>query len=121
MIHKSDVYFDVVMPMLKQEPLSNYTSGQLHHGDIYIYTNKIYLRDDERWYKADIRDIKDIKTMISRKQILIQFLNYDVVLSSKEYSHLLALRDFLNLAQSYVRSRNSIILGTRARRRIRDN
>ena len=106
MIHKSNVYFDVVVPMLKDDSPSFYPYNQMHHGEIYVFQNKIYLRDDSRWYKANIWDIRDIKTMLPLKLILIRFWNYDMVISCKEHSHLLALRDFLSLSQNYFKSKN---------------
>ncbi len=107
LIHKSDVYFDVVVPLV-EEALPTSGMEQMHHGDIYVYLNKIYLRDDKRWYKANIRDIKDIKTVIPQKQLLIYFSNFNVVLHCEEYSQLLALRDFLNLSQHYFKQRRYI-------------
>jgi len=98
LIHKSDVYFDVIEPMLPQDLLVR-PKRKMHHGEIYIYINEIYLYDGSRWYRADVRDIKAIKSSSQSKEILIQFVNFDLILSCAEYSHLLALRDFLYLAQ----------------------
>jgi hypothetical protein len=61
---------------------------------------QIFLHDEKRWYKANTTDIKEIKTNVSRKEITIHFRNFDMVLSCKEYAHLMALRDFLFLTQN---------------------
>jgi hypothetical protein len=75
-----------------------------HYGEIYIYQDFIFLRDGIRWYRAEIKDIKEIKANSNEKYILIHFFNFDLVLSCREYAHLLALRDYLFLAQ-----RNNVI------------
>ncbi len=69
----------------------------MHRGEMYIYQNKIYLFNGRNWYKARIDDITEIKSISNQKQILIHFLNYDLMIYSNDYSHLLALRDFLTL------------------------
>lgn len=97
MIHESDIYFDVVEPMVGKYPSGEQMPERMHHGEIYIYLNRMYLHDGKRWYKAKIEDIKDIETVIAQKKILIHFWNYDIVLFCSKYSHLLALRDFLFL------------------------
>ncbi len=100
--------------MLKKGFIPREKPAEMHHGDIYIYLNQIYLHDKKRWYKADIEDIKNIQTILNRKQLLIRFWNYDILLFCKEYSYLLALRDFLNLSQNYFMSRNYIPMDTRS-------
>ena len=109
MIHKSEVYFHVLSPVLKKVvPLSK-SQGEMQHGELYIHFNKLYLSDNKRkkhWYKANIRDIKDIKTLLSGKQLLIRFWNFNIVLTCKNPSHLRALRDFLCLSQNYFLARN---------------
>jgi hypothetical protein len=97
------------MPMVEEGSIKSCSLGKMHHGDIYIYLNRIYLYDDKRWYKANIQDIKEIKTILPKKQILIQFWNFDIVLCTQKYSHLLALRDFLNLSQNYLLNNNVLL------------
>jgi hypothetical protein len=112
LIHKSDVYFDVVEPTLDEHILISEPRKNMHHGEIYIYQNQIYLYDGRHWYKANISDIKDIKSLANHKQILIKFWNFDLVLTCNEYPHLLALRDFLFLAQKNYIDNNFLIPGT---------
>ena len=50
---------------------------------------------------VDGPSIKDIKSISNLKKILIHFNNYDLLLFSKDYSHLLALRDYLYLFKEY--------------------
>lgn len=108
LVHKSDVYFDVVKTKIRRPEPFERNEKQLHHGEIYIYLNQIYLYDNKRWFKANIEDIKNIETLLRRKQILIHFLNYDMVLFCKKNSHLMALRDFLKLSHNYFLSNNII-------------
>lgn len=115
LIHKSDVYFDVVKPMVNKLMQGREPQKVKHHGEIYIYLDRIYLYDTKRWYKASMGDILDIKPMISQKQLLIRFRNYDMVLSCDKYSHLLALRDFLNLSQNYFKENNYMFKGNGSR------
>ncbi len=109
LIHKSDVYFDVFEPILDEQTLINESRKKMHHGEIYIYQNQIYLFDGKNWYKANISDIKDIRSLSNHKQILIKFWNFDLVLTCSEYPHLLALRDFLFLAQKNYIENNFLI------------
>lgn len=123
LIHEPDVYFDVVKPKLKKDdsvvnklkhkPQERYWKlkleqyeqyDQLHHGEIYISLGQIFLHDERRWYKAYIKDIKKIKTVVARKELIINFLNFDVVLTCNELSHLLMLRDFLLLSHNFPRA-----------------
>ena len=109
LIRKSDVYFDFFEPMVKEKPEPPLVNDQMHHGEVYVYRNQILLHDDYRWYKANVNDIQDIKTIIPRKQIIIRFGYFGIVLSCKDISRLLAIRDYLNLSQKYFlkkRSRN---------------
>ena len=108
LVHKSDVYFDVVKTKIRRPEPFERAEKRMHHGEIYIYLNQIYLYDNKRWFKAKIEDIKEIETLLRRKQILIHFLNYDMVLFCERYSHLMALRDFLNLSYNYFLSNNFI-------------
>ena len=115
LVHKSDVYFDVVKPMVNKLLQGGEPQKVLHHGEIYIYLDRIYLYDTKRWYKASMGDIQEIKPMISQKQLIIRFRNYDMVLSCDKYSHLLALRDFLNLSQNYFKENNYMYRGNGSR------
>jgi arginine/ornithine N-succinyltransferase beta subunit len=99
LIHKSDVDFDVVEPIINNQSVTIITKDLMHHGEIFIYQDLIFLFDGAKWFKANIQEIKSIKSDSQNKQILIQFSDFDLVISCKEYSHLLALRDFLYLAQ----------------------
>ena len=114
LIHKSDVYFNVLMPIVTEDSNNICSGGQMHHGDIYIYLNRIYLYADKHWYKANVQDIKGIKTNLPQKQILIQFWNFDIVLCTQKYSHLLALRDFLNLSQNYFLKKNVLLQSSKS-------
>jgi len=109
LIHKSDVYFDVTDTEVGELALTGNAVERMHHGEIYIYLDQIYLHEGNRWYKANIKDIKDIKSLASHKQIRIHFLNFDLILFSKDYSHLLALRDFLYLSQINIMANNFMI------------
>lgn len=109
LIRKSDVYFDFFEQMVKGKPKPPLANDQMHHGEVYVYMNQILLHDEYRWYKANVNDIQDIKTILRRKQILIRFGYFGIVISCKEISRLLAIRDYLNLSQRYFlkkRSRN---------------
>ena len=99
LIHKSDVYFDVVEPTATGQEVAIKSKRSMRFGEIYIYLNQIYLNDGTRWYIADIHEIQEIRSISNQKQILIRFINFDLILSCEEYTHLLALRDFLFLAQ----------------------
>jgi hypothetical protein len=69
----------------------------MNQGEMYIYQDKIYFFNGKNWYKANIYDIKEIKSLTHEKQILIHFINYDLLISCEDFSHLLALRDFINM------------------------
>ena len=84
LIHKSDVYFDVIEPMVKNHE-TIWPRERMHHGDIYIYHNEILLFNGQRWYRADIRDIKKIKSLAHNKEILIEFWNFDLILTIQLY------------------------------------
>ena len=99
LIHKSDVDFDVLEPLIDNQSVTIIGKDLMHHGEIFIYQDLIFLFDGARWYKANIQEIKSIKSISQKKQILIQFTDFDLVISCKDYSHLLALRDFLYLTQ----------------------
>jgi hypothetical protein len=100
LIHEPDVYFDVIEPEMMDRISVENTDEQLHHGEIYISLCQIFLHDNKRWYKANIQDIKDIKTDLSHKQLIIHFCEFDMVLSCRDHAHLMALRDFLYLSQN---------------------
>lgn len=103
------MYFDFFEQMVKGKPKPPLANDQMHHGEVYVYMNQILLHDEYRWYKANVNDIQDIKTILRRKQILIRFGYFGIVISCKEISRLLAIRDYLNLSQRYFlkkRSRN---------------
>ena len=106
-IHKADVFFNFFEPKVISTPLAPPFIERLHHGDMYIYLNQIILRDSNRWFRADIQDISKIETLIPRKQILIRFSNFDMILYCKDISQLLAIRDFLNLSQNYLKEKDS--------------
>jgi hypothetical protein len=108
LIHKSDVDFEVFDSMLNEKTKSQ-SKPLLHHGEIYIYQKEIFLYDGLKWYKAEIQDIKGIRSMAHDKKILIKFWDFDLMLSCKDYSHLLALRDFLFLAQKNFSIENLMI------------
>jgi hypothetical protein len=110
LIHKSDIFFDVLEPMTYNLDLDNEPDDLIHKGEMYIYQKQIYLFNGLNWYKANIDDIKEIKSLTRQKRMLIHFLNYDLLLSCNEYSHLMALRDFLNLYQEVNLIEDDIIL-----------
>ncbi|MFW9877300.1 MAG: hypothetical protein ACFFG0_29770, partial [Candidatus Thorarchaeota archaeon] len=89
LIHKSDVDFDVMEPLLDKQSITIIANDLMHHGEIFIYQDLIFLFDGARWYKANIHEIKSIKSDSQNKKILIQFSDFDLVISCKEYSHLL--------------------------------
>lgn len=113
LIHKSNVYFEVVEPLVKEKKITLKSKDLMHYGEIYIYSNFLFLYDRKRWYKADIQDIKSIKSKSNEKQILIQFNDFDLIISCEEYTHLLALRDFLFLAQQNYQLDNFLLEGAR--------
>lgn len=113
LIHKSDVYFEVVESLITKEKGTIKPKDLMHHGEIYIYSSNIFLFDGKRWYKADIKDIKDIKSKSNDRQILIQFKDFNLIVSCEEYAHLLALRDFLFLAQRNYPVDNFMLKGVR--------
>lgn len=92
-----------------KDNLQNFPVGDMHHGEIYIYLNQIFLHHKRRWYKADIDDIINIQTNVSKKQILIRFSNFEIVLHCNDYTHLIALRDFLSLTRSMLPSNNFMV------------
>lgn len=124
MIHKPDVFFNFFEPKVVSSALAPPFTEKLHHGDMYIYLNQLILRDKNRWFRADIQDISIIKTIITRKQILIRFSNFDMILYCKDISQLLAIRDFLNLSQNYLKEKDSkypranILIGNKFQRSI---
>ncbi|WP_455393147.1 hypothetical protein [[Eubacterium] cellulosolvens] len=99
LIHKSDVSFDVLEPIMNPDKIKQKPMHLTHHGEIYIYLNDIFLFDGNKWYRANISDIKEIKSFSNKRRILIHFSNFDLIISCADYTHLLALRDFLFLAQ----------------------
>ena len=113
LIHKSNVYFEVVEPLVADSKVTLRSKDLMHYGEIYIYSNYLFLYDGERWYKADIQDITSIKSISNEKQILIQFKDFDLIISCEEYTHLLALRDFLFLAQQNYQLDNFLLKGAR--------
>lgn len=106
-IHKTDVYFNFFEPKVVKKALMPPLTNQMHHGDFYIYLNQIILHDNDRWFRASIKDIIDIKGIIPKKQIIIHFCNFDLVLFCKDISQLSAIRDFLKLSQNYFVEKNS--------------
>lgn len=116
LIHKTDVFFDVLKPFFYNDGLEgNFKSNRhMHHGEIYIYHHQIYLYNGKNWYRANIREIKEIKSIYNHKKILIHFNNYDLLLFSKDYSHLLALRDYLYLFKEYEEIDSNLMLGSKS-------
>ncbi len=112
LIHKSDVYFDVLEPKIDKHTATIPSKKPMHHGEIYIYQNQIFLYDGRHWYRADIMDIKGIKSLSHLKGILIQFWDFNLILSCNEYPHLLALRDFLFLAHKNINVKDIMISDT---------
>ncbi len=80
LIHKSNVYFEVVEPLVTDSKVTLKSKDLMHYGEIYIYSNYLFLYDGERWYKADIQDITSIKSISNEKQILIQFKDFDLII-----------------------------------------
>jgi len=109
LIHKSDVDFDVMEPLIDNHSVTIIAKDLMHHGEVFIYHDLIFLFDGARWYKANIQEIKSIKSISQKKQILIHFSNFALVISCKEYSHLLALRGFLYLAQRNEMANNFLL------------
>jgi hypothetical protein len=46
--------------------------GNMHHGEIYIYLNQIFLHHRRRWYKANIDDIINIQTNVYSEHATIK-------------------------------------------------
>ncbi len=110
-IHKSEVYFDVQRSMLDPDNKPYFTeSEQLHRGELYIYKDNIYLFDGVKWYKANVQEIKEIRSSAAQKSILIHFGDFDLLLFSDQYFHLLALRDFLFLTHRTPNYEDNFIL-----------
>jgi hypothetical protein len=101
LIHKSDISFNVLRPKSRLEDIQEIYNIKepMNQGEMYIYQDKIYFYNGENWYRANIYDIREIKSLTHEKQILIHFINYDLLISCDDFSHLLALRDFLNMYQ----------------------
>jgi hypothetical protein len=113
-MYKSDVYFNVIPPMPKVEESMYSSSNGMHYGDISISMNKIYLRDNDQCYKANISDIKKIEAQPNQKQILIHFWNLNMIISCKKYSKLLELYDFISFSYNNLVSRDYLLLGLNA-------
>jgi hypothetical protein len=99
LIHKSDISFNLLKPKTSLDDMQEIYNIKkpMNHGEMYIYQDNIYFYNGLNWYKANIYDIKEIKSLTHEKQILIHFINYDLLISCDDFSHLQALRDFLNL------------------------
>lgn len=106
MIHEPGIYFGFQEPQVTSEPITEPSSAQMLQGDIYIFQNYIYIKNNNRWYTVDIKEIKKIKTQVAQKQLIIYFLDYNLVLFSENYTHLLAIRDFLCLSHRYSLSKD---------------
>ena len=111
MVYKSDVYFNVIDSMSKENEPRYQPMGQMHHGDIFVSLNSIYLRDNVQCYKANIQDIKKIETITKKKQILIQFWNREMIISCSEYSQLLVLHDLISMSFNNLISKDYMFLG----------
>lgn len=106
MIHKPDIYFDFFKPeMLKVSSFQPLTK-QMHHGDVYVYLNQIILHENNRWFKVNIQDILEIKTITNNNQILIRFGYFDLIIYCEDITPLLSIRDLLNLSAKYFREEN---------------
>ena len=113
-MYKSDVYFYVLPPMPKAEEAVYPTSNGMHYGDISISMNKIYLRDDDQCFKANISDIKKIEAQPQRKQILIHFWDLNMIISCNKYSKLLQLFEFISFSYNNLVSKDYLLLGLNA-------
>ena len=111
MVYNSDVYFNVIDAMSEEDGPTYAMRGRMHHGDIYVSLNAIYLRDNEQCYKANIQDIKKIETITKKKQILIQLWNRDMIISCSEYSQLLVLHDLISMSFNNLISKDYMFLG----------
>jgi hypothetical protein len=103
------VYFDFLESLDKRGISIPPVNDDMHQGEVYIFLNQILLHDSNCWYKANIQEIQNIKTVIPKKQIIICFGIFDIVLACNELTNLLALRDFLNLSQQYFEKKQTII------------
>ena len=100
LIHEPDVFFNVCDSVIGHGQHISGPTEQLHQGEIYISLGQIYLHGNRRWYTAKIQDIQEIKTIVTRRQMIIRFWDFTLILSCKKFSHLMALRDFLFLTQN---------------------
>lgn len=110
LIHKSDVYFDIQRTKNDDEKIADEIKENMQRGEVYIYQDFLFLFDGINWYKARISNIKDITSSTPHKKIHIRFKDFYLVLFSNQFSHLLALRDFLYLSHRTPNIETNIIL-----------
>ena len=114
LIHKSEVYFDIIKSSVSGGMLVGFETHQMHLGIIHIYLDQIYLTDNERLFKANVTDIQEIKMDELKKQLYVNMLNFTIILSCPNNSQLTGLRDFLFLSQNYFLSKRFLNAGLTA-------
>ena len=101
-IHEDEVHFGVAYNIDTFGEGGKVFSTPLKSGELYVHKGIIYLGKDERWYKVDIKDIKEFKSQNERKKLELIFESFKVCLYTDEYPHLNALRDILFIVQNKI-------------------
>jgi hypothetical protein len=89
----------------------NINPNQMHHGELRIYLDQIYLLSNNSIYKTNISDIKNIQTDNAKRQIRITSWEHTIVLTCGNYTKFLALRDYLNFSQNNFLSKRIMAIG----------
>lgn len=105
LIHKSDVYFDFFEPDIIKQQLSPRFVRKLRHGNVYIYLQQLLLYDNNRWFKVNMQDISEVRTVTVSNQLILRVGLFDLVLCCKEETQLSAISNFLELSMSYFKER----------------
>jgi hypothetical protein len=111
LIHKADIYFDLLESIDENDGSENINPNQMHHGEVRIYLDQIYLLAGNSIYKTKVSDIQKIQTDIAKRQIRITSWEHTIVLTCGKFSKLLALRDFLNFSQNNFLSKRIMAIG----------
>ena len=101
-IHEHEVHFGVAYNIDHFDDEGQVFSTPLKSGELYVHQGVIYLGLKDRWYKVDIRDIKEFKSLNKKKKLELVFDSFKVCLYTDQYSHLNALRDILFIVQNRI-------------------
>lgn len=57
LIHKSDVYFNLLKSLDKRGISFPAVIDDMHQGEVYFFLNQILFHDSNCWYKANIQEL----------------------------------------------------------------